>query len=49
MILFCQRPHCRKKRIRPYYLKRVIFYPTTLQRTAFKKCLILMRNIIISS
>ncbi|HHZ3765375.1 hypothetical protein ACL8F4_19560, partial [Escherichia coli] len=23
--------------------------PTTLQRTAFKKCLILMRNIIISS
>ena len=26
-----------------------LFYPTTLQRTAFKKCLILMRNIIISS
>ncbi|HFO7004883.1 TPA: hypothetical protein ACHK0F_002171, partial [Escherichia coli] len=24
-------------------------YPTTLQRTAFKKCLFLMRDIIISS
>ncbi|HGX3612756.1 TPA: hypothetical protein ACNEJQ_004042, partial [Escherichia coli] len=31
------------------YLKRVIFYPTTLQRIAFKKCLFLMRDIIISS
>ncbi|MFL4197622.1 hypothetical protein P9393_15950, partial [Escherichia coli] len=29
------------------YQKRVIFYPTTLQRTACKKCL--MRDIIISS
>ncbi|HFD0374897.1 TPA: protein YmgJ, partial [Escherichia coli] len=27
----------------------VIFYPTTLQRTACKKCLFLMRDIIISS
>ncbi|MCZ4155957.1 hypothetical protein N2L03_19255, partial [Escherichia coli] len=25
------------------------FYPTTLQRTAFKKCLFLIRDIIISS
>ncbi|MCN3243805.1 hypothetical protein MLV27_17200, partial [Escherichia coli] len=28
---------------------RVIFYPTTLQRTAFKKYLFLIRDIIISS
>ncbi|HBK0457938.1 TPA: hypothetical protein QHT10_004814 [Escherichia coli] len=49
VILFCRRPHCRKISERQYYLKRVIFYPTTLQRTAFKKCLFLMRDIIISS
>ncbi|MBT9744310.1 hypothetical protein GPL05_05110, partial [Enterobacteriaceae bacterium MCC505] len=35
--------------VRQYYQKRVIFYPTTLQRTACKKCLFLMRDIIISS
>ncbi|EFE6912129.1 hypothetical protein GEN99_11365 [Escherichia coli] len=40
VILFCRRQ---------YYQKRVIFYPTTLQRTACKKCLFLMRDIIISS
>ncbi|HCN6023991.1 TPA: hypothetical protein N6Z14_004644, partial [Escherichia coli] len=49
VILFCRRPHCRKISVRQYYLKRVIFYSTTLQRTAFKKCLFLMRDIIISS
>ncbi|HEB3691560.1 TPA: hypothetical protein RZV43_000709 [Escherichia coli] len=43
VILFCRRPHCRKISVRQYYLKRVIFYPTTLQRTACKKCLFLMR------
>ncbi|HEC1984314.1 hypothetical protein IBZ91_13180 [Escherichia coli] len=43
------RTHCRKISVRQYYLKRVIFYPTTLQRTACKKCLFLMRDIIISS
>ncbi|EKY6657066.1 hypothetical protein QFN52_003238, partial [Escherichia coli] len=48
-ILFCRRPHCRKISVRQYYLKRVIFYQTTLQRTACKKCLFLMRDIIISS
>ncbi|MCZ5141995.1 hypothetical protein O5987_09765 [Escherichia coli] len=46
---FCRRPHCRKISVRQYYQKRVIFYPTTLQRTACKKCLFLMRDIIISS
>ncbi|QMI31435.1 hypothetical protein HVY09_02730 [Escherichia coli] len=49
VILFCRRPHYRKISVRQYYLKRVIFYSTTLQRTAFKKCLFLMRDIIISS
>ncbi|HAG9197084.1 protein YmgJ [Escherichia coli] len=49
VISFCRRPHCRKISVRQYYLKRVIFYPTTLQRTACKKCLFLMRDIIISS
>ncbi|HGU1634984.1 TPA: hypothetical protein ACM7BY_003411, partial [Escherichia coli] len=44
-----RRPHFRKISVRQYYLKRVIFYPTTLQRIAFKKCLFLMRDIIISS
>ncbi|WP_109554694.1 hypothetical protein, partial [Escherichia coli] len=37
VILFCRRPHCRKVSVRQYYQKRVIFYPTTFQRTAFKK------------
>ncbi|HHF8984783.1 TPA: hypothetical protein ACPT5R_002207 [Escherichia coli] len=45
VILFCRRPHCRKISVRQYYQKRVI----TLQRTACKKCLFLMRDIIISS
>ena len=49
VILFCRRPHCRKISVRQYYQKRVIFYPTTLQRTAFKKYLFLIRDIIISS
>ncbi|EGE2452238.1 hypothetical protein DL655_22150, partial [Escherichia coli] len=44
VILFCRRPHCRKISVQQYYQKRVIFYPTTLQRTAFKKCLFLMRD-----
>ncbi|EFE7287077.1 hypothetical protein F9X64_13585 [Escherichia coli] len=47
--LFNKAPHCRKISVRQYYQKRVIFYPTTLQRTACKKCLFLMRDIIISS
>ncbi|MDT8632444.1 hypothetical protein [Escherichia coli] len=49
VILFFRRPHCRKISVRQYYLKRVIFYSTTFRRTAFKKCLFLMRDIIISS
>ncbi|MBS8644132.1 hypothetical protein KER36_10620 [Escherichia coli] len=49
VILFCGRPHCRKISVRQSYQKRVIFYPTTLQRTAFKKYLFLIRDIIISS
>ncbi|EES0914926.1 hypothetical protein ABDB92_000358 [Escherichia coli O13/O135:H23] len=49
VLLFCRRLHCRKISVRQYYQKRVIFYPTTLQRTALKKCLFLMRDIIISS
>ncbi|WP_218075074.1 hypothetical protein [Escherichia coli] len=49
VILFCRRPHCRKISIRQYYQKRIIFIQPYFSTLRLKKCLFLMRDIIISS
>ncbi|HBA7935545.1 TPA: hypothetical protein J1009_002806 [Escherichia coli] len=49
VILFCGRPHCRKISVRQYYQKRVFFIQQHFSALRLKKCLFLIRDIIISS